>query len=541
MTAALIISLFELDEEEKEREEMEQHHDSIPLNESPSTDVTSCKELPRLMCSHDSMIRSSFINDGLVRSGVLLCLLNSSDPFPDFFTDHVTTMFGHMTITCQILWQNIMQFFMSFRKHLFIITSSIATDDKLTSFNYCVSFLHYINSHIQRLCSATPTNLGSLVDDVITQLTNGIRALESHDLILSPNPNDHSQHIVLHLYWTKISILLQASVAIGDKFISSLLETSIETIKLLLTGASASFNKSSLKNKNIPQFYPCPCYLEVWLLVAKVTDCVASGNNTPAFWDLFDKVLCNDASSSPVGEYSVSFTWWIISRVTSIYGYTDEGVWLGDQFTCSGSWKMIQSLLMKTLRENTELEFTLRWALMCCLYLYSHWLSLPPSIIIILWEYYHRQLNKSFNQSDLDVTLSQDCTPNQWVDFIKRSCDCHMTELTFVQGNSFELFLKLLACCLREDQNGAQLWRQLKSRVYSKFSQKRVMEMNAAGLVNMISLFLMLNYVIGGSEVGQQFYTILNYRKLSSFHETNLPSLWKGIYRQQYITNHMIH
>ena len=57
-------------------------------------------------------------------------MLDDRDPFPDHFHDPVMSLFGHMTVTCQALRQNIKSVFMRFRKHLYIIlqqTSPIAT------------------------------------------------------------------------------------------------------------------------------------------------------------------------------------------------------------------------------------------------------------------------------------------------------------------------------------------------------------------------------------------------------------------------------
>uniref|UniRef100_A0A1X7SSU5 Protein MMS22-like N-terminal domain-containing protein n=2 Tax=Amphimedon queenslandica TaxID=400682 RepID=A0A1X7SSU5_AMPQE len=110
--------------------------------------------------------------------------------------------------------------------------------------------------------------------------------------------------------------------------------------------------------------------------------------------------------------------------------------------------------------------------------------------------------------------------------------DCHVPiqgEFSVLCGTSFELFLNLLSKCLSD---GSQIWRQLKTRIYSKISRKKVLELSSEGLSNMISVFLTLCHSCDQEdiiEVGQQFYTSLEYRQLSSTSEKNLKIIWKGI------------
>uniref|UniRef100_A0A1X7T4J5 Protein MMS22-like N-terminal domain-containing protein n=1 Tax=Amphimedon queenslandica TaxID=400682 RepID=A0A1X7T4J5_AMPQE len=46
-------------------------------------------------------------------------------------------------------------------------------------------------------------------------------------------------------------------------------------------------------------------------------------------------------------------------------------------------------------------------------------------------------------------------------------------------GTSFELFLNLLSKCLIDRTHGSQIWRQLKTRIYSKILRKKVLELSS--------------------------------------------------------------
>ena len=51
------------------------------------------------------------------------------------------------------------------------------------------------------------------------------------------------------------------------------------------------------------------------------------------------------------------FSWWILSQVTCLYGYTNEGEWLGDIFVdyvINPPWKVVQDLMIKTFKQTEE-------------------------------------------------------------------------------------------------------------------------------------------------------------------------------------------
>lgn len=199
---------------------------------------------------------------------------------------------------------------------------------------------------------------------------------------------------------------------------------------------------------------------------------------------------------------------------------------------------MVQVLLAKSFKQQSVIphfESHLRWYMSCCLYIYETWS--PPSVlpIVIGWDYYHKHLNDSFHLSSVggDELLTLDrLTCREWYDHIITLCGSRINDYNsfFVEGTSFELFLRILACCLRDGCHGNQFWRQMKSRFYSKFSQRRVLELTSKGLSHLISLFLVLSNTSDTNETGQQLYSFLSYRKMVSTSEKNLKLLWKGVF-----------
>lgn len=144
------------------------------------------------------------------------------------------TLFGHVTVTCQALRQNISVSFYSFRKHLFrifqhpplketgknitlvtIIIIITWLDSLQASFRFCTEFLHFVDVQVAHLCvvSTNPHLQISLFDDVISHLTSTIQALVCDELEGEGLP----LHISLHLYWTRLALLYRILVTVGKE------------------------------------------------------------------------------------------------------------------------------------------------------------------------------------------------------------------------------------------------------------------------------------------------------------------------------------
>uniref|UniRef100_A0A1X7SIQ9 Uncharacterized protein n=1 Tax=Amphimedon queenslandica TaxID=400682 RepID=A0A1X7SIQ9_AMPQE len=124
-------------------------------------------------------------------------------------------------------------------------------------------------------CLSLMTHTATL-DGIITNLTGTIQSLESCDQL-----NEGGIHVLLHVYWTMVSLLYTAVTILGDKYVSMFNEECNRIIKYLLKQREDTFDTASVFKNGVPSLYPCSCFLEVWLLVAKATDKISSTNRTP--------------------------------------------------------------------------------------------------------------------------------------------------------------------------------------------------------------------------------------------------------------------
>ncbi|XP_019862825.1 PREDICTED: uncharacterized protein LOC109591550 [Amphimedon queenslandica] len=176
-----------------------------------------------------------------------------------------------MTVTCSSLHNNNSNsLFLIFRHHLCNIISSTGNS---VSLKYCCEFLHFIVTYISRLSLMTHT---ATLDGIITNLTNTIQLLESCDQL-----NGGGIHVLLHVYWTMVSLLYTAVIILGDKYVSMFNEECNRIIKYLLKQREDAFDTASVFKNGVPSLFPCSCFLEVWLLLAKATDWTSSTNRTP--------------------------------------------------------------------------------------------------------------------------------------------------------------------------------------------------------------------------------------------------------------------
>ena len=98
----------------------------------------------------------------------------------------------------------------------YIHTTYFITDEHTNAVEHCIKFLHFIDSQMSRLTSNKPHPLITrTLDDIITHLTNAITSLESLDDIIGMYNEDHTEsviHLILHLYWTLISVLYRVNI-----------------------------------------------------------------------------------------------------------------------------------------------------------------------------------------------------------------------------------------------------------------------------------------------------------------------------------------
>ncbi|XP_019861034.1 PREDICTED: uncharacterized protein LOC109589384 [Amphimedon queenslandica] len=189
----------------------------------PQSSRSSEEDFPVLFCSSFAGRTIKLLHNGFVKQGLLQCILDCTDCFPHCFTGGSIPLFGHMTVTCSSLHNNNNNsLFLIFRHHLYNIISSTGNS---VSLKYCCEFLHFIVTYVSRLSLMTHT---ATLDGIITNLTNTIQSLESCDQL-----NEDGMHVLLHVYWTMVSLLYTAVTVLGDKYVSMFNEECNRIIKYL--------------------------------------------------------------------------------------------------------------------------------------------------------------------------------------------------------------------------------------------------------------------------------------------------------------------
>ncbi|KAL6108785.1 mms22l [Pungitius sinensis] len=413
----------------------------------------------------------------------------------------------------------------------------------------CVSFLQYVKVFLHRYLepsSSLEAGLShpyeeleaqfpsALLEELfgITLLIGRLKDLPANvqSAFTIPNPGKifppswHLLHLHLDIHWSVLEILhllghkMQGQVVYAHQFVNltgenltdtSLFEEHLCSLLCDLTGlAMGKYSKVRPTEALSSHHHLCSCTKELWVLLMHLLEHRHKVLHTQSFWSYMNSLLRPLVFGKPAAEQfgglpthckdPLGFTWWLVTHVAMLGQYSRNGA-LQCEKPVGDNWTFVEELLKVTCNPKAGLvEEQVRMHVHCCLSLCQLW-EPSTSAVSILWDYYSKNLSASFLVPWLGVSgVGTLCKTPMALLEQARSC-CSPAPLgspghtqLYRSASSFHLFLRVLALCLGQDRAGGVPQRQIKGRIYSKFSSKKMQELQEAGLMNFLLLFLVV-------------------------------------------------
>ncbi|XP_037129623.1 protein MMS22-like [Syngnathus acus] len=448
----------------------------------------------------------------------------------------------------------------------------------------CVSFLQYIKVFLHRYlkvsCSldAHPPHpyeeLEGQLPSVLVEELFGIILLigrlkdlpaniQNAFTIQNPGkifpPSWHLLHLHLDIHWSVLEILhlfghkMHGQVVYAHQFVNltaenltdtSLFEEHLCSLLCDLTGlAMGKYSKVRPTEVLSSHHYLCSCTKELWILVIHLLQYRNKRLHSQSFWSYMNSLLRPLVSNKPAAEQfsglpthckdPLGFTWWLLTHLAMLGQYNQNGIIQAEK-SLDDNWTFVEELLKLTCKPLGGLgEEQVRMHVHCCLSLCLLWKP-STSAVSTLWDYYSKNLGASFTVPWLGVSgLGTLCkSPLSLLELAHNCCEPSPvrsqghTQL-YRSASSFHIFLRLLALCLSQDRVGGVPQRQLKGRICSKFSSKKMKELTEAGLMNFLLLFLVVAMKVELEDVASKTCELLSFlpSDCSPGHRT---LVWRG-------------
>ncbi|XP_035606433.1 protein MMS22-like isoform X2 [Oncorhynchus keta] len=309
-------------------------------------------------------------------------------------------------------------------------------------------------------------------------------------------PSWHLLHLHLDIHWSVLDILhllgqrMQGQVVYAHQFVNltgenltnnSLFEEHLCNLLSDLTGmAMGKYSKVRPTEALTSHHYYCTCTKELWILLIHLLEHRSKVLHTQSFWNYMNTLLQSLISGQPVAEqYGVlpthckdplGFTWWLVTHLAELGQYSRNGAFQNG-IQLEDNWKFVCELLKSTCNPKRALqEDQIRMHVHCCLSLSLLWKP-NNGTVATLWEYYSKNLSGLFTVPWLGVSGlgSVSRTPLALLDQARSCCSpsplrsSGHTQL-YRSANSFQIFLRVLALYLAQENAGGAPWRQIKGR-----------------------------------------------------------------------------
>ncbi|XP_068616403.1 protein MMS22-like [Brachionichthys hirsutus] len=374
-------------------------------------------------------------------------------------------------------------------------------------------------------------------------------------------PSWHLLHLHLDIHWSVLEILhllglkMQGQVVYAHQFVNltgenltdaSLFEEHLCSLLCDLTAlAIGKHGKVRPTEALNSHHYHCSCTKELWVLLMHLLEHRKKVLHTQSFWSYMNSLLRPLVLRKPAAEQfaglpthcmdPLGFTWWLVTHLAMLGQYCPNGTpgWEAQKHL-GENWTFVEELLGFTCNPKGGLaEEQVRMHVHCCLSLCLLW-DPSTSAVSTLWDYYSRNLNASFTVPWLGIsglgTLYK--TPLALLDQARSCCaPSHLQSPGHTQlyrsANSFHIFLRVLALCLAQDRAGGAPQRQIKGRIYSRFSAKKMQELSEAGLMNFLLLFLVVARQVELEDVASRACELLGFLP-SSCPTGHRTLVWRG-------------
>ncbi|KAL7294391.1 hypothetical protein TKK_0012396 [Trichogramma kaykai] len=354
----------------------------------------------------------------------------------------------------------------------------------------------------------------------------------------SNTPEYHLYHVHLDLQWLLLTLVYtkHSFCKYLDNNIDNLENAIFSAIGDLMYVAMKIFATIEAKDYQFRTPYSCTCVRELWIMIQILTDQLHANVNSKIFW-IYVKLFLNQLfpNESTVESNSLNihiqlkdckkpelFSIWLIYHLTMLYGYSESGNY------CNGPSNRFKDLQMESSFDQCEkvvkvfiikggkdggrdeVDEELCGIIPLLHELSFNWWKPKTQIISLLWECFHKRLDKPFLLQTRGPwsTSSEKKTP---MDILNHSRDRLKKDVDITTESSFGLFLKFLGSFLQKyyDQNDLKFWNQIKGRIYSRFSQNKIQDFSECGLYNYISLFITLAITADTSNVCSTLLSLL--------------------------------
>ncbi|CAL8247994.1 unnamed protein product [Lota lota] len=356
-------------------------------------------------------------------------------------------------------------------------------------------------------------------------------------------PAWHLLHLHLDIHWSVLEVLhllgqkMRGQVVYAHQFVnltgenltdSSLFETHLCRLLCDLTGlAMGKYSKVRPTEALASDHYLCTCTKELWILIMHLLEHRSKALHAQSFWSYINQLLQPLVEGRPPAEQyaglpshckdPLGFTWWLVTHLAELGQYGRNGT-LQSERQLEANWSFVEDLLKTTCNPTDSLpEEQVRMHVHCCLSLCLLW---EPSTAAVstLWDYYSRNLSASFSVPWLGVSgLGSVCrTPLGLLEQARGCCSPGPlrspghTQL-YRSATSFHIFLRVLCLCLAQDSGSGAPRRQMKGRIYSKFSAKKMQDLSEAGLMNFLLLFMVVGQQVELEDVAGRACELLGH------------------------------
>uniref|UniRef100_A0A8D3CPY1 Protein MMS22-like n=1 Tax=Scophthalmus maximus TaxID=52904 RepID=A0A8D3CPY1_SCOMX len=480
--------------------------------------------------------------EGYTARGSVKRLLLHLDPAPAEYETDTVEIFGFPWVTETALVESTKVLFGLFRQKVYrletLVQSSSHDFGQAGNLHYeaddlrqqCVTFLQFVKVFLHRYLEpsisldASPSHpyeeLEAQLPSALLEELFGITLLIGRLKDLPTNvqsaftiqnqgkifpPSWHLLHLHLDIHWSVLEILhllsykMQGQVVYAHQFVNltgenltdaSLFEEHLCSLLCDLTGlAIGKYSKVRPTEALSSNHYLCSCTKELWVTHKYI------------HVHYMNELLRPLVSGKPAAEHfgglpthckdPLGFTWWLLTHLAMLGQYSRNGTFQNEKYL-DNNWAFVEELLKLTSEEQVRMHVH------CCLSLCLLW-EPSTSAVSTLWDYYSKNLSASFTVPWLGMSgLGTLCKTPLALSEQARSC-CSPSPLhspghtqLYRSANSFHIFLRVLALCLAQDRAGGVPQRQIKGRIYSKFSSKKMQELSEAGLMNFLLLFLVV-------------------------------------------------
>uniref|UniRef100_A0A674MTN6 Protein MMS22-like n=1 Tax=Takifugu rubripes TaxID=31033 RepID=A0A674MTN6_TAKRU len=506
---------------------------------------------PRPLCFSCSETKDDpsrgFSTEGYIARGSLKRLLLQLDPAPAECETDTIEIFGFVWVTETALVESTKLLFGLFRQKVYrletLVQSSSTRDfGQVGNLHYeaedlrqqCVSFLQYVKVFLYRYAVHPFHKLEAQLPSALLEELFGITLLIGRlkDLPASLQsaftmsnqgkifpPSWHLLHLHLDIHWSVLEILhllgnkLQGQVVYAHQFVNltgeyltdtSLFEEHLCNLLCDLTGlAMGKYSKVRPTEALSIHHYLCPCTKEFWVLLMHLLEHRHKAMRRQSFWSYMNSLLRPLVSGKPAPEQFrglpthcndlLGFTWWLVTHVSMLSQYNRNGTPQTEK-NVGDNWNFVEELLKLTCNPKNA-SCSVKW----------------------------------LGVSDLGTLYK---TPLALLAQARSCCSpspLHSLGHTqlYRSASSFHIFLRVLALCLAQDGVAGFPQRQIKGRVYSKFSQKKMQELSETGLMNFLLLFLVVARQVELEDVASRACELLG------FLPSNCPTghrtlIWRG-------------